>query len=212
MPEYHPFLNALASVVACAAVTAFSLSASAQTAQNGMCSAISNAPGAIEEELNGVLSQMLASTYGSAPGAVLSVRTDKWHYIAAAGFSDAEAGTPMDCTSPFQIGSNTKMVTAVVLLQLFEEGRLGLDDPLSRHLPDIAARLPNGEAMTLRQLARHTTGVFSYTDNATDGTLGLMEGGLTDRAALLRQIDPQDMIDFVVEHGEPKFLPDAEGA
>ena len=66
--------------------------------------------------------------------------------------------------------------------------------------------------MTLRQLARHTSGVFSYTDNATDGTPGLMEGGLTDRAALLRQLDPREMIDFVIEHGAPNFLPDAEGA
>lgn len=117
----------------------------------------------------------------------------------------------MDCASPFQIGSNTKMMTAVVLLQLVEEGRLGIDDPLSRHLPEIAARLPNGDAMTLRQLARHTSGVFSYTDNAPDGTPGLMEGDITDRAALVRQIGPQDMIDFVVEHGAPTFLPDAEG-
>ncbi len=133
-------------------------------------------PDAVEDELDGVLSQVLASTFGSAPGAVLSVRTDDWHYIAAAGFADPEAGTPLDCASPFQIGSNTKMMTAVVLLQLFEEGRLGLDDPLSLHLPEIAARLPNGEAMTLRQLARHTSGVFSYADNAPDGTPGLMEG------------------------------------
>ncbi len=212
MSNYHPFLNALVSIGACLAVTAISLPANAQLAQSGTCSASSDAPIAVEKELDGVLSQMLESTHGSAPGAVLSVRTDDWRYIAAAGFADPEAGLPMDCASPFQIGSNTKMMTAVVLLQLLEEGRLGLDDPLSRHLPEIAARLPNGEAMTLRQLSRHTSGVFSYTDNAPDGTPGLMEGGLTDRAALLRQIDPHDMVDFVVEHGAPNFLPDAQGA
>ncbi|MEE4189684.1 MAG: serine hydrolase domain-containing protein [Roseobacter sp.] len=211
MSNYHPFLNALVSIGACLVVTTFSLPANAQLAQNGTCSAISDAPVVVEEELDGVLRQMLESTHGSAPGAVLSVRTDDWHYIAAAGFADPEAGTPLDCASPFQIGSNTKMMTAVVLLQLVEAGRVGLDDPLSLHLPEIAERLPNGEAMTFRQLARHTSGVFSYTDNASDGTPGLMEGGLTDRAALVRQIDPQEMIDFVVEHGAPNFLPDAEG-
>lgn len=211
MLKYHYFLNVLVSVGACLVVTTFSLPANAQLAQPSTCLATSDAPVAVEEELDGVLSQMLESTHGSASGAVLSVRTDDWRYIAAAGIADPQTGTPIDCASPFQIGSNTKMMTAVVLLQLFEEGRLGLDDPLSMHLPEIAARLPNGAPMTLRQLARHTSGVFSYTDTAPDGAPGLMEGGLTDRAALLRQIGPQDMIDFVVDHGVPNFLPDAEG-
>lgn len=211
MSKSPPILHALVAAGICLAATAFSLPASAQPAQNGTCSAISNAPFAVEEKLDRVLSGMLESTYGSAPGAVLSVRTNDWHYIAAAGFADPEVRKPLDCASPFQIGSNTKMMTAVALLQLVEEGRLGLDDPLSQHLPEIAARLPNGEAMTLRQLTRHTSGVFSYTDNAPDGTPGLMEGGLSDRAALLRQIDPQDMIDFVVDHGAPNFKPAAQG-
>ena len=64
--------------------------------------------------------------------------------------------TPMSCDTPFQIGSNTKMITAAVLMQLQEEGALTLDDPLSRHLPEFAAALPNGDLITLRQLANHT--------------------------------------------------------
>ncbi len=112
----------------------------------------------------------------------------------------------------FQIGSNTKMMTAVVLLQLVEEGQVGIDDPLSEHLHEIAARLPHGSAMTLRHLLQHTSGVFSYTDDAPDGTPGLMEGATTSRDALVRQIEPAEMVDYVVEHGQPGFSPGAEGA
>lgn len=212
MSKVSTFLNTLTSFIAYAAAAAFTLPAGAQPAQNGTCSANSNAPDAVEIELDGVLSQVLESPLGSAPGAVLSVRADDWHYIAAAGFADPETGAPVDCAMPFQIGSNTKMMTAVVLLQLVEEGRLKLDDPLSMHLPEIAARLPHGNTMTVRQLAQHTSGVFSYTDNAPDGTPGLMEGATSNREALVQQLEPQDMIDFVIEHGEPNFLPGADGS
>jgi D-alanyl-D-alanine carboxypeptidase len=212
MPKLQICSKALVLFGVSLIVSALTPLANSQPVQTGMCSATSDAPVAVEEALDGVLLQFLQSDYGAAQGGVLSVRTDDWHYIAAVGLADPDAGTPMDCASPFQIGSNTKMMTATVLLQLLEEGRLSLEDPLSRHLPEIAARLPNGDAMTLRQLARHTSGVFSYTDNAPDGTPGLMEGGISDPEALVRHIDPQIMIDFVIDHGEPNFVPGAEGA
>lgn len=149
---------------------------------------------------------------GSAPGAILSVKTADWHYIKSFGTADPGTGAPIGCATPFQIGSNTKMMTAVVLLQLVEEGALKLDDPLSLHLPKIAARLPFGSKITLRNLARHTAGVFSYSDNAPDGTPGLLEGDMTDPAALKRGYVPQDLVEFAVRHGKPGFSPDAAGA
>ncbi len=186
--------------------------AAAEAPAKGVCKTYTSAPPAVEEALDQVLLQVLDSPFGSAPGAVVSVRRSEWRYVASAGFADPDAMTPMDCASPFQIGSNTKMMTAVVLLQLFEEGLLELDDPLSKHLPEIASRLPNGDAITLRQLALHTSGVFSYTDNAPDGTPGLMEGGVSDRDVMRRPTTPSEMIDFVIEHGEPNFAPGSHGS
>ena len=58
--------------------------------------------------------------------------------------------------------SITKVFTAAILLQLHEEGVLSLDDSLSTWLPELAASIPNGEAMTLRQLASHTAGLNEY--------------------------------------------------
>lgn len=183
----------------------------------GTCAAQSTAPAAIAEALDGVLSILtdpehpLAARYGYAPAAVISVRTPDWTHVAAVGLADPDTGAPLDCGMPFQIGSNTKMMTATVILQLMEEGRLSVDDLLSAHLPDMAARLPNGEAITLRQLLSHTAGVFSYTDNAPDGTPGLMEGDTTDPAALVRPLTPEEAVDFVAAHGTPYFAPGAEG-
>lgn len=192
--------------------TALAQSEGADGPATATCSTVSTAPPAVAEAVDAVLMDSLDSPFGSAPGAVISVRSADWRYVASAGLANPETGTPMDCAMPFQIGSNTKMMTAVVLLQLHEEGRLGLDDLLSTHLPEIASRLPNGEAITLRQLAQHTSGVFSYTDSAPDGTPGLMEGGTSDRDVLRRSLSPAEMIDFVVDHGAPNFAPGAEGS
>jgi D-alanyl-D-alanine carboxypeptidase len=59
----------------------------------------------------------------------------------------------------FRIGSLTKTYVATLLLQLAEEGRLSLDDPVSRSLPSL---VPGGDKITIRQLLNHTSGLFNY--------------------------------------------------
>jgi D-alanyl-D-alanine carboxypeptidase len=61
----------------------------------------------------------------------------------------------------FRIGSNTKTFTGTVILQLVDEGRLRLDDPVSEYQPEV----PNGENITIRQLLDMTSGLFSYTED-----------------------------------------------
>lgn len=181
------------------------------------CVADHNVPSNLATEFDTVLTSMvdsdsgIASMLGYAPGGVLSVRGADWRYARAAGTADPDRNTPMSCDTPFQIGSNTKMITAAVLMQLQEEGALTLDDPLSRHLPGFAEALPNGDVITLRQLTNHTAGVFSYTDNAPDGTPGVMEGDLADPDALRRGYTMEELVAFAAEHGKPSFLPGAEG-
>lgn len=164
--------------------------ASAQGPVFGPCAEESTAPTEVAEALDELLVAMTdpdgerAAIDGYAPGGVLSVAAPGWRYIRSVG-TTAEAGSsPIDCSMPYQIGSATKMMTAAVLLQLHEESVLSVDDLLSVHLPELAAALPNGSAITLQQLANHTSGVFSYTDNAPDGAPGLMEGGFSDPAML----------------------------
>lgn len=181
------------------------------------CAVDSGVPAGVAEQLDGVLSAAadtegpLSAVFGAAPGAVLTLVAPDWHYARAAGVADPDTGAPVTCAMPFQVGSNTKMMTATVLLQLQEEGALSLDDPLSAHLPEIAAALPNGADISLRQLANHTAGVFSYTDNAPDGAPGIMEGDLTDPEALRRGYSMAELAEFAIEHGEPGFAPGADG-
>lgn len=73
------------------------------------------------------------------------------------GLADREASIPVSAATRFRMASLGKMFTAVAILQLADAGRLSLDDPLSRHLPEY----PNqtvARAITLRQLLNHTSG------------------------------------------------------
>ncbi len=60
----------------------------------------------------------------------------------------------------FRLGSITKQFTSSVIMQLVDEGKVSLDDPLSRFLPDYPQP---GAAVTVRQLLNHTSGIQSYT-------------------------------------------------
>jgi D-alanyl-D-alanine carboxypeptidase len=141
-----------------------SVATSASAVEIVPCPPDTGVPASVAEQLDGVLSAAadtegpLSAAFGAAPGAVLTLVAPDWHYARAAGVADPDTGAAVTCDMPFQVGSNTKMMTATVLLQLQEEGALSLNDPLSAHLPEIAAALPNGADITLRQLANHTAG------------------------------------------------------
>ena len=82
-----------------------------------------------------------------------------WH---ASGFADLETGRRPDQRTLYRIASISKTITATAVLQLRDEGRLGLDDPAVRHLPELAAvQDPFGsvEDITIRRLLMHTSGL-----------------------------------------------------
>jgi CubicO group peptidase (beta-lactamase class C family) len=108
---------------------------------------------------------------GHAPGVVADIRCDgKPWFTAAAGRADPQR--PMRQDDLFRIYSMTKPVTAVAVLLLAEEGRLSIDDPVARHLPEFAAATvftsekdgqletaPLARPLTVRDLLRHTAGM-----------------------------------------------------
>lgn len=110
----------------------------------------------------------------SAAGyAILVARDGKLVYSAAVGMQDREKGVPMSLETRFRIFSMTKPVTSVAVLMLYEEGKLQLDDPVSRWLPAFAqSRVlvgvepggkprtePARQPITVRQLLTHTAGL-----------------------------------------------------
>lgn len=84
------------------------------------------------------------------------------------GFGSADIGNnvPVTPDTKFKIGSITKQFTASAILKLREEGKLSLDDKLSKYIPDF----PRGDEVTIRHLLTHTSGIHSYT-NRTDNML-----------------------------------------
>ena len=95
----------------------------------------------------------------ASPGAVVAVRGPQGTWTKAYGVADKTTNTPMSNDGHQRIGSVTKTFIGTVLLQLAEEGKLSLDDPIDKYVPGV----PNGATVTLRQLASMTSGVASYT-------------------------------------------------
>lgn len=109
--------------------------------------------------------QMVAR--GFAPGVVTVLYCDgKPAFTAAEGKADMERGSPMTPDHLFRIYSMTKPVTSLAIMLLAEDGKLKLDDPVARFIPEFAdaqvqdaAPLPLQRPVTLRDLLRHTAGI-----------------------------------------------------
>jgi CubicO group peptidase (beta-lactamase class C family) len=82
-----------------------------------------------------------------------------WTY--SYGYADVKRNIPTSPQTIFAIGSITKLVTAIMMMRLRDEGKLGLDDPVEKYLPSIKIRSSsnNGRPVTLRQISSHTAGL-----------------------------------------------------
>ncbi|MBN2170042.1 MAG: beta-lactamase family protein, partial [Candidatus Krumholzibacteriota bacterium] len=82
-------------------------------------------------------------------------------YRGAFGLADVENGRPATAATIYPVASVTKLFTATMLAQMCERGRVGLEDPLQRYLPECrpAPPFPGMPPTTLRQLAAHTAGL-----------------------------------------------------
>lgn len=103
-------------------------------------------------------------TWGEAHafhGYVLVAEKGALVYGKGFGFADRAKKTPALADTRFRIGSVTKPFTATLVLALEEKGKLGLADPVRKHLPDLPAAW---DAVTLEHLLSHTSGIANYTD------------------------------------------------
>ncbi|MGA7419570.1 MAG: serine hydrolase domain-containing protein [Acidimicrobiales bacterium] len=94
------------------------------------------------------------------PGAVALVKSPtQGNWSATFGTAEVGGHVPMSIDDQFRIGSNTKTMTSTVILQLGQEGKLKLDDPISKYQPEV----PNGQNITIAELSEMRSGLFSYT-------------------------------------------------
>jgi CubicO group peptidase (beta-lactamase class C family) len=95
------------------------------------------------------------------PGVALKVIQDgKTAKIAAYGLANLELNVPVSPETVFEIGSITKQFTAASILLLAQEGKLSVDDNISKYLSDTPEAWKN---VTIRHLLTHTSGIKSYT-------------------------------------------------
>jgi CubicO group peptidase (beta-lactamase class C family) len=110
-------------------------------------------------------------------GAVgLVMRDGRVVYERAVGWADKEAGRRMTTDAIFRIASQSKAITSTAIMILVEEGRIALDDPVSRYIPEFAHTtvaiksdtgrviVPAKRAITIRDLLTHTAGISYGTD------------------------------------------------
>ncbi|WP_338492102.1 MULTISPECIES: serine hydrolase domain-containing protein [unclassified Streptomyces] len=125
----------------------------------------------------------------SAPG--------KGTYIRSFGVADKDTGQSMRPNLFMRIGSETKTFTVTALLELVDQGKVSIDDPISRYVDGV----PNGDRITLRNLASMRSGLFNYSADED------FYKALTQNPD--RPFTPRELLDFAFKH-PVQFQPGAE--
>ncbi|KVZ06632.1 class A beta-lactamase-related serine hydrolase [Burkholderia stagnalis] len=141
---------------------------------------------ALRSRLDGALERALADER-MVGAVVLVARHGALRYARAVGLADREAGTPMREDALFRLASVTKPIVTAAAMRLVAAGRIGLDDPVARWLPDFTPTLPDGRParITLRHLLSHTAGL-GYRFLEADGDGPYARAGVSDGMDLAR--------------------------
>ncbi|MDH6214853.1 serine hydrolase domain-containing protein [Streptomyces pseudovenezuelae] len=120
--------------------------------------------GGLGRGLNARLDKAVADVRREAgiPGVAVGLwMPGKGCYVRATGVADKATRQPMSTDFYSRIGSETKTFTVTALLKLVDDGRIRLDDPISRYVHGV----PNGRRITLRHLAEMRSGLFPYSSD-----------------------------------------------
>lgn len=132
----------------------------------------------MEKDIDAIISSMYTA---NEPGVSILVAKDgKSIYRKAFGKASLELDVPLKPENVFEIGSITKQFTAVAILMLEEQGKLKIDDEITKYIPDYPT---NGKKITIHHLLNHTSGIKSYT-----GMQSFMKSARTD-------MTPKELID-----------------
>ncbi len=160
---------------------------------------------------------------GWIAGAVGFIARDgKIVYYKPFGVSDIEAKTPMQKDDIFRIASQTKAITSVAVMMLFEEGKFLLDDPISKYIPEFAnprvldkfnekdttyTTIKANREITIRDLLTHTSGIDyagigSPVMNAIYAKSGIPTGFVSEKLLLGDEIRKLGKLPLVHQPGE----------
>src|SRR5687767_15263647 len=100
-------------------------------------------------------------------GNVLIAKEGKIIFQKSYGFADRESKKPNTLQTEFRVGSLTKMFTSTTILQLAEQSKLSLNDPVSKYVPEFQ----NGDKIQIKHLLSHTSGIKGTTTTPEPTTL-----------------------------------------
>lgn len=129
------------------------------------------------------------------PGAMVLLRTPQGEFTAPYGTTQLGAQTPPTADTHFRIASNTKTMTAALIVLLAQDGKLRFTDPVSAYIPDV----PDGENITVAQLLKMRSGLYGYT---ADPRLAAVMDADPGKAWT-----PQEVLAIAFGH-PPQFAPD----
>ncbi|WP_371098313.1 serine hydrolase domain-containing protein [Streptomyces sanglieri] len=112
----------------------------------------------------------------------------KGSYVRAFGVADKSSGAPMSTGLNMRVGSVTKTFTVTALLTLVDQGKVGLDDPIGKYVKGV----PDGDRITLRELAGMRSGLFNYSMDPD------FFKALTSDPQ--RPFTPQELLDYSFKH------------
>lgn len=137
------------------------------------------------------------------PGAIVGLSIPgRIDYQTAVGVSDTATGTPMSIADHTRIGSVTKTFTGTAVLQLVDQGRIRLTDPISMYVEGV----PNGDQITLDMLGRMRSGLFNYSDDEAWHAEFFAEAPTGPDAFATT---PRELVDISLRH-PPNFAPNAD--
>lgn len=117
-------------------------------------------------EIKNKLDQVLISKMKEfgVPAAIVGIwLPGKGNYVVVRGTADLKTGRAALLNDKFRIACLTKTFTSTVVLQLVDEGKFKLDDPLSKF--NLGVKVPDADKITIRQLLNHTSGLFNFADD-----------------------------------------------
>jgi D-alanyl-D-alanine carboxypeptidase len=94
------------------------------------------------------------------PGALILLRTPQGEFTISYGTTLIGTATPPRADTHFRIASNTKTMTAAVIVLLAQEGKLNVGDPVSKYVQEV----PNGDNISIAELLEMRSGLYNYTD------------------------------------------------
>ncbi|MFF3326120.1 serine hydrolase domain-containing protein [Streptomyces sp. NPDC002889] len=148
---------------------------------------------AVSDQLDKAVTRTMRQA--GVPGVIVGLWVPgKGNYVRAFGVADKSNDTAMSDGLRMRIGSETKTFTVTGVLRLVDAGKVGLDDPVSKYVDDV----PNGDRITLRQLAEMRSGLFSYSEDADFDKAFLSDPD--------RRFTPQELLDYSFKHS-PNFQP-----